>query len=106
MNENFEKVVLEIMREEKIMLQQAGKFWQWVLTSSANPQEASLTVKGWMTTILPVLMFVAHNPNLNTLPDDVYSFVMAALGLVAGFMTVWGLARKIYLTVIGKPIVQ
>lgn len=74
------------------------KFWNWLMKSSANPTETALTAKGLVSTLLPIVLMVIHNPNLNTLPDDVYSLIVAVFGVISAVMVVFGLARKIYLS--------
>lgn len=66
--------------------------------SSANPQEVALTSKGLITTLLPILLTFIHNPNLNTLPDQIYSVVVAFFGVISALMVLFGIARKIYLS--------
>lgn len=71
-------------------------FWNWLAKSSANPDEVALTVKGLVTSLLPIVLIVFHNPNLSTLPDAVYSIVVAALGVCSAVAVVIGLLRKFY----------
>jgi hypothetical protein len=100
----FENKITDILREEKNMLTQANKFWQWLLTSSANQQQVSLTVKGWVTGALPMLAFVIHSPSLSSLPSDVYTVVFGVLGVVAAVQIVWGGLRKIWITLGGGSV--
>lgn len=74
------------------------KFWDWLVRSSSNPTEVALTAKGLITTLVPVLMVFVHTPNINTLPDDVYSVVVAVFGVISAVMVLFGIARKIYLS--------
>ncbi len=80
------------------MLSNANKFWTWLVVSSSNPEEVALTVKGWMSAIVPVLLFVIHNPNLNSLPDGVYAVVIALLAIVSAVVTAYGIIIKIIRT--------
>lgn len=77
----------------------SSKLWNWLVVSSADPTQVALTVKGWVATIIPAAMLVIHNPNLSDLPNDVYSFIMAALVVVSALVTLWGFVRKIVNTV-------
>jgi hypothetical protein len=73
-------------------------FWNWLVKSSADPTQVALTVKGIVSTVVPVLLVFVHNPNLSTLPDDVYSLVVAAFALYSAVAVVYGFSRKIYLS--------
>ena len=73
-------------------------FWNWLATSSADPSEVALTVKGYMTSIVPVLMFVIHNPSLSDLPNDVYALVLGVFAVYSAVAVVVGIVRKLYNT--------
>lgn len=74
------------------------KFWNWLVLSSADPTQPALTVKGIVSTIVPILMVFVHNPNLNDLPDEVYSVIIALFGMYSAFAVAFGLFRKIYIS--------
>jgi hypothetical protein len=73
-------------------------FWNWLVKSSADPTQVALTAKGIISTVVPVLLVFVHNPNLSSLPDDVYSLIVAAFGVYSAIAIVFGLARKIYIS--------
>jgi len=84
----------------------------WVLASSANPEEASLTIKGILVGAVPAAMFLiglAHvdigSDQVNALVDSVAQFVESFLALVAAAITTYGIARKILISIFGllKP---
>lgn len=76
------------------------KFFNWVARSSADPTQVALTVRGLVSGWLPLAMFFLHNPNLSTLPDDIYSIILGVFTVYSTCATVFGLARKIAYTVI------
>ena|ERR1035437_6063922 len=83
--------------------------WEWLVKSSANPEAVSLTVKGILLGVIPVVLTLAGFVHL-TLTDNVLTDTVASIAnlidvvltLVAGGLTVYGLFRKIVLTVEGK----
>jgi len=85
------------------MFSDLSGFWKWIVVSSADSNSVALTAKGYMTSIVPVLLFFFHNPNLSSLPDDVYSLVVAAFAAYSAIAVVYGLGRKIYLSFFVQP---
>lgn len=77
------------------MFKNSSAFWNWLVTSSSDPTQVALTVKGIVTAVIPVLAFLIHTPNLSSLPDEIYSFVVAFFGVFASLLVVIGLVRKI-----------
>ena len=92
----------KVVENIKIMFVNSNKFWAWLVTSSADPNSVALTVRGWMVSIVPILMYLLHNPNLSSLPDDVYSIVIGVLAVVSTVATLIGLVRKIILSFSGS----
>jgi hypothetical protein len=75
----------------------------WVVTSSADPSEVSLTVKGALIAVIPTLMAVAGVAHINlgdgslltSFVDALAQFIQIALTLVATAIAVCGAARKV-----------
>ena len=92
------------------MFTNSGKFWNWVVQSSADPNTVGLTVKGVVTFIIPYLLTflpalgVNVSFDLNSLPDIIYSVVVSVFTLVAATMTVFGAIRKLVLTLKGQVV--
>ncbi len=87
------------------------KAWAWILTSSANPQATSLSVKGFLTgaaTLFTVGIGLAHvtvpglPDQLNGIIDGVVAAIQAVIGTLAAVSFAWGAVRKLWLTVVGK----
>ncbi len=86
----------------------------WIVFSSKDPQKVSLTVKGVLLGLVPVIITgfnLAHvdlpTDTLTTLVDAVVQTINSGLTIIAGVMTFWGMVRKIHLTVTGEnQIVQ
>src|SRR5690242_12220385 len=79
---------------------------RWVVVSSANPQEISLTIKGVLVGLVPygiALIGLTHvsvgADQLNTFIDGIATLVQDLLGIVSVSMAIVGLCRKIWLTI-------
>lgn len=85
-------------------------FIKWILTSSADPQTYSLTVKGalsmgaaYVLQALPILCglhvicIAADSSVLQSAVDTIANIVYLGLSLVGAVAFLWGLARKIWL---------
>lgn len=83
--------------------------WKWLVLSSANANNISLTVKGILTAILPVLILILQTFNLETDSQtlaDVINYtgtiIVSLGGAIASVATAVGLFRKIKLTLTGN----
>lgn len=86
-----------------------SQFWTWLVTSSKDPIQTSLTVKGFLVWIVGIVMQVApavcmiaaslciDTTQLNPLVDAITSFVRGALELVGIGIMIFGILRKIKL---------
>ena len=70
-----------------------------VLSSSADPAKWSATVKGILTSLLPILMVILDMPESQAqgLIDAIVNVVFAGTSLYAAGMTCYGLLRKVKL---------
>lgn len=87
--------------------------WNWVVTSSADPNQVALTVKGFLSlgvvqTIFSLLPLVGIHPSfdLNGLGDQVYTVVYGGLSLITGGIGFVGALRKLLYTFFGTPATQ
>jgi len=87
------------------------KVWNWVVVSSANPSQTSLTVKGALATATATILGVlgAAHFQVAGLPDFLNMFdvnavlvVQYALGIVGAVSLVVGAIRKLYLSFTGS----
>lgn len=81
------------------------KFINWLVLSSANPTEASVTVKGLLGGFATVLITISPLLHLNLGADAVNNTVdllvqifTTILGIVSALAFLAGLARKVYIT--------
>ena len=79
---------------------------RWIVLSSEDPTEASLTIKGFLLGVLPVLMAVAGIAHFNVgqqqlsdIFDAIAQIVQVLLTIVATAMTAYGLLRKLWNTI-------
>jgi len=80
---------------------------RWLLQSSADPNEVSLTIKGLLIGAIPVVMAVlglAHinlgQDQLTGIVDALVNVVQIALTLFSAVATLYGLVRKVWNTVL------
>jgi len=71
---------------------------QKFLTSSANPNEVSLTIRSLLVAVVPIMMIVTGLPEADIQPivDTVVDIVYLAASLLAAIGTCYGLLRKLY----------
>lgn len=81
------------------------KFWNWLVTSSANPSEIALTVKGGLGVVVtivlaisPILHLHVGSDQLNAVVDLIVQIAVVGAGVISAIATIGGLARKIFLT--------
>ena len=73
---------------------------QWFIYSSKDPQKIALTVKG-LVPLVALLGFFDQNL-LDSASDSIGEVVVAIGQVLTAGMVVWGLVRKIYLTLTNK----
>lgn len=81
-------------------------FWAWLVKSSSNPEEVSMTVKGalmlWVPAIIAILKLkgiIFDDGVVMDVINGISGVVMVAFGLVGAVYTVIGLIRKLYFTI-------
>lgn len=90
-------------------MQTIKKIWKWVVLSSADANKLSLTVKGVLMSILPVLLYLMPIFNIQTSHDtlatvinDIGTFIVVFGGAISAGVTAYGLLRKIGTTLTGN----
>ena len=83
--------------------------WDWLVTSSADPNKVAVTVKGALSTAAglvimasPLFHLSIGSDQINAVVDALVQIVVIALTIFSGCLTLFGLARKIYLTLTNK----
>ena len=93
------------------MKEKLQKIWKWIVLSSADPKKSSLTIKMAIVVAIPWILKItgvtcglglfcveADENSLNQLAEGVANIAFGVLN-IAG---VYGLARKIVLSALGK----
>jgi len=90
-------------------MQNLKKAWEWLVKSSANANELSLTVKAFLYGLIPMvvamsgIMHVQLNSNMLTeLVDALGQVIVVVGGIVTGLTFLIALLRKIITTITGK----
>lgn len=93
----------------KTMTSKIKLAWNWLVVSSANPEKLALTVRGFLVGIIPLALYLAplagiqlDAGNLSGIVELIKQLVEVGLGLIAGIITLYGLIRKIVLSVKGS----
>jgi hypothetical protein len=69
------------------------------ITSSANPERLSTTIKGLLMALVPIIMMSTglSESEITPIIDGIVAVVFALTSLVAAVQVVYGLVRKVYL---------
>ena len=85
------------------------KIFAWLILSSKNPQQVSLTIKGVLVGAVTYVVFFAGLFHVTLSPSDLTSLIESVvqviemvLTLVSVITTAWGFARKIYTSLVGE----
>lgn len=75
------------------------EFLNWLLTSSKDPRNTSLLVKGVLTSIAPIAMFFfgLDDTSFGSIADTIVDIVFYGLTLISLIATLWGAFRKVQL---------
>jgi len=82
--------------------------WDWLVTSSKNPAQTSLTLRAGLPFIAALLQIFGHPINteaLGELGDQFVNVLVLGVAFVTGIITFYGAGRKVTTTVgnmIGK----
>ena len=81
------------------------KFIDWLVLSSANPQQAGATIQGILGGVVTAVIYFSPLLHLHVGPDQLNAIVdliiqifTACLGIVSAVVFILGAIRKIYLT--------
>lgn len=84
------------------------RFWNWLVKSSVNPAELSMTVQGFLLGILPLLLAIApmfglklDSQSLGDVVGALKQVIELGLGSVAAIFTLYGFIRKVVVTIKG-----
>lgn len=66
------------------------------LGSSANPEKLALTIKGALVSLVPLLVIIFTNYNIDITSDEIMEIINAIFAVVGSVMVMWGIVRKVY----------
>ena len=66
-----------------------------LLGSSQNVEKLSLTIKGILLTLIPVVIMIAGGLNVTLSATELTSFVNTLFGIATSCIALYGLGRKI-----------
>jgi hypothetical protein len=74
------------------------------LASSADPTKLSLTIKGVLLSLLPIILVVTGMTEETVQPiiDGIVQIVFLVTSLISAVQIIYGLIRKIYFTQAGE----
>ena len=83
-----------------------NNIWNWLVKSSANPNEVALTVKGAIIGVIPVILIFLKvagvdtigGQNIQDFADLIGGVIVAFLSGISTIITLIGFIRKVYLT--------
>lgn len=69
---------------------------KWIVTSSANPEAASMTIKGILLQYVSLLMLAASFIKIPITETQLYGLITEICGVVGMLVGTYGAIRKIY----------
>jgi len=81
------------------------KFIDWLVYSSENPENLSLTLKGAVATLLPVVIILAQQLGFTLDTANIDAFMLSVITICTTAITLLGLVRKLYNTYSDKEVV-
>lgn len=80
-------------------------FLNWLVFSSENPENFSLTLKGAVATLLPVIILLVQQLGFSLDGVNIEQYILSAITVLTTFVTLVGLVRKLYNTYSQKEVV-
>ncbi len=76
-----------------------SSFYKWLVTSSANPRNTSLAVKGFLVSLAPfaMMMFGVTDVDVNAFVNAIVDLIFYVLSAIATVQMLFGFIRKISL---------
>ena len=68
-----------------------------LLASSKNPENLSLTIKGILLALVPIIIFIAQKNSVALSESEIVEIINAIAVALTSVMIILGLARKIFI---------
>lgn len=75
-----------------------NKLVEWIVRSSENPNKASMTIKGILIANIAFIMLIMKLAHVSISETEVYAIIGDVSLLLGSILTVFGLSRKIAIT--------
>lgn len=72
--------------------------FKWLLYSSEDPTKISMTIKGYLTLTIPMLLFFSQAHGWGWSETTLMTTIQSLTVFIGGFFTSVGLIRKLYST--------
>lgn len=73
-----------------------NKFFKWLVLSSSNPTKISLTIKGFLTSVVAMAVIFGYNPSdLSPIAENITKLVESLLTVVGIVSFLVGAIRKV-----------
>lgn len=82
-----------------------NKFISWLVYSSENPENFSLTLKGAVATLLPVVLILASQLGFSLDGANAEALVLSVITIATTAVSLFGLVRKLVNTFKEKEVV-
>lgn len=69
---------------------------QWLVTSSANPEKVSATIKGFLLAHIGIVIMIFQYLHLPYSHDQIISLIGLIVGLFGCALSFFGICRKLY----------
>lgn len=79
-----------------------NNFFRWLVVSSANPENVSMTLKGILLQYVGVLFAVLMYFKVPFSQEVIYQFIGYFCAFIGAGLGIFGLARKMYFEIKGK----
>ncbi len=74
------------------------KFWKWLVVSSENPSQVSMTIKGAGLLVIPQIIQIVKVLGFNVQETALTSTLETAVTAIGLWLTAFGLIRKVFNT--------
>lgn len=75
------------------------KTLDWLIVSSANPEEYSMTVKGILLQYVAVVIYMMHTLNVPLTQTLAVEYIDMFCTILGGILGIFGICRKIYFAI-------
>lgn len=81
------------------------KFLNWLVYSSEDPSNFSLTLKGIAATVFPIVIMLVQQLGFTLDTSKAEAFVLSVIAICTTVITLLGAVRKIYNTMSNKEVI-